>query len=199
MSEAISLQDEQDTRLWDPAAQAYATSAAPGNIVQRCEWNDGATPAPNGIALGNLATLAAITGDLRFAARVDELEQGIPAELFQHPSHYCATLLGGLRIVSGWPVCGVVVEPASRQLPAELWALWRGYHPLTTTLWSSLGTDKVPFLRDKVAKVGHTAFFVCQNRSCSEPIVAVEGAVDLCSQASRFRVSAEIFSPGFAD
>jgi uncharacterized protein YyaL (SSP411 family) len=184
--QAVALQDEQDARLWVARTGSYATSAAPGNIVQLCEWSDGATPAPNGISLENLAILAAVTGEVRFATRVDELEQGIPAEVFQHPSLYCATLVSGLRVMTGSPVCGAVAAVNSRQPPPELWRVWQAYHPLTTTIWSSSGAEVAPFMRDKVAKQGYTAFFLCQNRSCSEPIVDVEAAVDLCSQASRF-------------
>lgn len=185
LAEAVSLQDEQHNRLWVARAKAYAMSAAPGNIVQMCEWSDGATPAPNGVSLQNVAILGALTGEPRFAQWGAELGRGIPGEAFNHPSLYCATLQGALLRMSGSPICAVV-GAAHDDPPEEVWRLWREYLPLVTVIWSAAGTEVAPIMRDKHGRGGVPTFFLCQNQSCREPVVDVEAAVDLCSQASSF-------------
>ncbi len=186
LERAAALQREQDARLWSAERRAYVTSAAPGLIVQLCEWVDGATPSPNGISVNNLRTLAETLGDSDFASRAMELELGAPTELFALPMLYMSTLRGSLLRQVGASTCTVVTIERGDAPPAEVRALWSRYLPFTTVIWAKKGTPNPKMLESRPPLGDKPTMYVCRRSSCFEPTLDVESAVRVCSQVSLF-------------
>ena len=185
---AMAIQDEQHERLWSPSVRAYVASRSLSNIVDIREWEDGATPSPNGVSLDNLLALGAVTGEQRFSERAEALEGGIPTEITAHPSAYSRTLAAVVSRLTGSQVC--VVSPSSLEgplPPPELRDLWRRFLPLTTLLWRAPGSEPLGIVSDKGPVEGQSAFYVCENKTCRNPVVDVDGAVEVCLQASKVR------------
>ncbi len=181
---AAQLQDEQDSRLWNPERSAYISSASEGLIVKLCEWIDGATPSPNGVSLANLYVLAAVTGEPRFAARASELELGVPTESFGLPMVYMSTMRAVAMRLAGVATCSVV-EKGSRDVPPKFaFQLWSKPMPFAVVLWAKNGA-KVPKMLESKAPLGdNPTIVVCRGSTCFEPTLDVEDAGRLCSAVS---------------
>lgn len=173
LGQAMQLQDEQHDRLWLADRKAYASSAVPGNIVQLCEWIDGACPSPNGVSLNNLLALAALTGEERFNQRAQALEEGIPQEIVNNASQYCSTLKAIAGRMRGLQVCAVVSADQGREPPEEVFDLWRQYVPYTSVAWCSEGAVCGSILEGKQPLKGATTWYICQNQTCSAPQASV--------------------------
>jgi uncharacterized protein YyaL (SSP411 family) len=181
---AVSLSDEQHRVLWLDQASAYASSARPGNITRKCEWDDGATPAPNAIALGNLLIIEALTGESRFADWAARLESGAPEELAKLPMAYSSLLVAVMTRAVGVRVVAVIEADATEAPPAQAFELWRGYHPFTWVAWTRGGSKPAAVTLNKLPEGGKTTFFVCHNRSCSTPMLELKRVVEVCFAGS---------------
>ena len=181
---AAALQREQDKYLWSGERRAYVSSAAPGLIVQVCEWVDGAAPSPNGIALTNLLVLAEVTGDPSFAYRAQLLEQGIPSEASTIPMLYMSTLNSILLRMAGCASVSVVAPKLASTPPSEVKALWSRFLPFGTVVWGRSGSKNAKMLESRGALGDKATMYVCRHSACQEPTVDVETAVRLCSTTS---------------
>lgn len=181
LERAVLLQDEQDRRLWSTTHRAYRASASEGLIVEVCEWSDGATPSPNGISLSNLAFLAELTAQDRFASRAAELESGIPAEVLSYPAQFCSTLRA-VMLRKAQPSACVAVLPQGATFPnQEVFALWGAYLPYSVAVWGVEGHQEPGVFAGRSAIGGRAAFYVCRGHSCGQPTVDVTEAVRGCS------------------
>ncbi len=179
---AAQLHDEQDARFWSADLQAYLSSAAPGIVVRGAEWIDGATPAPNGIALSNLRFLTELTAEPRFASRARSLEEGAPPEIESQPLLFTSTLNGVLLRRVGPSVC-VIAAPENRdEAPREAFAIWSRFLPFTRVVWQAAQGKIVAMLGGKGPTNGAATLYICRNQTCSQPTVDVEWAVRLCSE-----------------
>lgn len=87
-----ALQAAQDAHCWDASAGAYHGSPATDLIVRQTTFEDGALPAPNAIAAGNLHRLYALTHDTAYATRRDQLLAAYAARVPQAPMAYLSSL-----------------------------------------------------------------------------------------------------------
>jgi uncharacterized protein YyaL (SSP411 family) len=179
---ATQLQDEQDGRFWSADLQAYIASANPGILVRGAEWADGATPAPNGIALGNLHFLAELTAEPRFASRARSLEEGAPSEISAQPLLFTSTLTAILLRRVGPLACGIAAPERRHEPPREAFAIWSRFLPFTRVVWQALHGKSVAMLEGRPPTSGAATFYICRHHSCFEPTVDVEWAVRLCSE-----------------
>jgi uncharacterized protein YyaL (SSP411 family) len=181
LNAAVDLADEQHRVLWLAESGAYASSARPGNITRRCEWEDGATPSANSISLSNLIALEALTAEARFAERSELLERGAPSEVAQIPMAYCSLLMAVMSRKVGVSLVQVVGAEQRDTPEPEVFDLWRRYLPFTRVVWSRIGVEQATIIRDKLAQSGKTTFFVCRNRACSPAMLELERVVEVCS------------------
>lgn len=186
LERAAALQDEQDRRLWSDHHKAYLSSASEGLIVQVCEWSDGATPAPNGVALSNLAFLAELTGEERFARRGAELESGVPVELQGYPAQFCSTLRGVMLRRSPPSVCVAIVPSGAPETAVEVKQLWSAYLPFTLAVAGAEGSNEPKLFAGRGCQGGKVTMYACRGQSCQQPTVEVGAAVDVCSAGTSF-------------
>lgn len=181
---AVALQREQDKYLWSGERRAYVSSSASGLIAQVCEWVDGATPSPNGVALSNLLFLEAVTGDPALAMRAELLEQGVPEEATSVPMLYMSTVNGALLRMAGAASCCVVPPTHDTQPPKEVQLMWERFVPFATLVWAKKGARGVKILESRGGLGDKASIYVCRRSSCEEPTVDVEAAVRLCSRTA---------------
>ncbi len=179
---AAQLQDEQDARFWNADLQAYLSSANPGILVRGAEWTDGATPAPNGIALGNLHFLDELTAEPRFASRARSLEEGAPSEIEGQPILFTSTLSAILLRRAGPSACVIAAPERRDEPPREAFALWSRFLPFTRIVWQAPRGRTVAMIEGRPSINGAATFYICRHHSCFEPTVDVEWAVRLCSE-----------------
>jgi uncharacterized protein YyaL (SSP411 family) len=188
LSHAVRLQDEQHQRLWSDEHSAYVTSAQAALIISQCEWDDGATPSPNGISLMNLLELSQFTGEERFEARLEMLLQGIPASVTSFPSAYPSTVLAVWSRRRGCATISVHTQQTKPHPGSEVWGLWSRFLPLVRVLWgASASKIKLQDGREGGAFSGDESplFYPCKGRVCFEPTVDVEVALRLCSPSEQ--------------
>lgn len=181
---ASALQREQEKYLWSGERRAYVSSAAEGLIVQVCEWVDGATPAPNGVAFLNLMTLSELTADPAFELRAQALEQGIPTEAYGIPMLYMTALQGAILRNVGARSCCVVGGAADKGVPPAVRELWGRFLPFTTLVWGGLTGERLKMLESRGGVGDKALMYVCRQSSCQQPTVDVEEAARLCSEVS---------------
>jgi uncharacterized protein YyaL (SSP411 family) len=183
LTAALRLHEEQDARLWSSEHKAYVTSAQKGLIVSVCDWDDGATPSPNGIALMNLLWIAQLTGEARWDERLEALVEGVPAAVMSVPMAYTSTVTALWARGAGLSTVSVLAASATEKEEPErdVFALWRHFLPLTAVSWGE-ASAKVPGV-PPTASQGR--FYVCKGRVCLEPTVEVEAVLRLCSVAKK--------------
>ena len=167
---AMRLQDEQDRRLWSAENCAYRTSASEGLIVEVCEWSDGATPSPNGISLSNLIWLSELSGEARYAQRVDEMVRGVPKDIISSPAHFCSTLRG--LMLRSAPPSTVVVASAPKgggEAAAQRAQLAELYVPFTSIVWKPHSAQDLSLFQGRESRNDADTYYVCVGHRCSAP------------------------------
>ncbi len=95
--EALSLADEQEQRLGDPAGGYFVAAASDELPFRSKEIFDGALPSGNGIAVQNLLRLAEVSGDRQWLERAHESIGSFSALLEQRPEAVKTLLVGSHR------------------------------------------------------------------------------------------------------
>ncbi len=95
--EALSLAEEQEQRLGDPAGGYYVAAASDELPFRSKEIFDGALPSGNGIAVQNLLRLTEVSGDRQWLERAHESIGSFSALLEQRPAAVKTLLVASHR------------------------------------------------------------------------------------------------------
>jgi uncharacterized protein len=159
---AVDLQAEFDQQLWSPEGGYYSASASDERLlVQERPFQDNATPAPNGVAIANLARLALLSEDLRY---LDQAEQGLKAfgGVMEQLPRACPSLFIGL---DGFRHSTLIRTQAERIGP-----LSQTYLPTAVFAVEQALPDD-------------TVGLVCQGLTCHEPARSLEQLISQISQS----------------
>ncbi len=111
LTDAITIQQEFDRRLWDESAGGYYNSspeAAPDLLIREKAYMDSAIPSANGIAIANLVKISLLTDNLAYR---EQAEQGLCAfaTIMERSPQACPTLFMALD----WFLNGNLVKTRS--------------------------------------------------------------------------------------
>jgi hypothetical protein len=128
---AADLQEAMETNCRVPGRSGYVMCARAGDtpLCEIEEDHDGAEPAANHLAAGNLLRLAALRGHDRWSRRADELLAGIASSVLSHPFAAPVALAasdsrerGILRVeIHGEPDPALAAAIAASLLPGAVW------------------------------------------------------------------------------
>jgi uncharacterized protein YyaL (SSP411 family) len=178
--EATSLSEVLLEEFWDNEAGGfYFTGKSHEALISRTkDPHDSSTPSGNSVAVMALLRLAKITG------RADLLEKATTTlELFgglmSSSPMASAQMLIGLDFLLGpvqeFAVIGPKDASATRQALGEI---RRGFLPNKVLAWAedakAAQTADLPLLQGK-KPAGDVTIYICQNYTCREPIVGLEG------------------------
>ncbi|NEP16762.1 MAG: thioredoxin domain-containing protein [Leptolyngbya sp. SIO4C1] len=150
LEHAIALQSEFDQWLWSEADSGYyntASDASDSLLVRERSYQDSATPAANGIAIGNLVRLFLLAENLQYFDRAEQALRSF----------------------------GTIMERAPRACPSLFQALDWWQHPtLVRTSAAQMPTILEQYLPTAVVKLepdlpAGAVGLVCQGLSCQEP------------------------------
>jgi len=92
---AIKLQAQEDSLFWDSSEHGYfyAQENAPGVILRKKDYTDGAIPSANGVTALNLLRLHSQTSEQKYLDRAKELLVALSGLIEQFPAAAVSTLL----------------------------------------------------------------------------------------------------------
>ena len=161
-----------DAHFHDPDGGGYFQSGADcaDLIVRPKTAQDGAVPCGNGVMLGVLAELAAITGDDAYRRRAEETMNAFTAQSKTYPAAACTFLNGVERLLE--PLEIVVVGAADDSDAAALAGRVHGASLPGRVLTVIDGGARLPEGHPAAGKTsvgGRAAAYVCRGRTCSPP------------------------------
>ena len=180
LARAEAWVERLDEHFWDPAAGGYFLTAddTEALIVRTKNAHDSAVPSGNGVMLGALARLHALTGKAAYRERGEALARAFAGEL-QRNIFPLATLLNGNELLQRAQQIVVVGPDAPRQDPG-VQALLAVIHGtcLPNRVLQVIGPDETlpeghP-ARGKGRVEGRATVYVCQGQTCSLPITDPE-------------------------
>jgi uncharacterized protein YyaL (SSP411 family) len=159
--------------FWDPEEGGFLTSGRDGEqlVTAAKDLLDNATPAANSSAAVALARLAAITGDHRYLAPVEQLVRRLGPVLEQHPNAF-GHLLQAVELLAG--VTEVVV---TGDRPDLLAAARGGFRPEIVLAWGEPYDSPLWEGRTDPAQAGLA--FVCHDYLCEAPVAEPDGLLAL--------------------
>ncbi|MDE3156083.1 MAG: thioredoxin domain-containing protein [Acidobacteriota bacterium] len=191
---AIALQEGLDARFWDEAAGGwFATSGTDESVLLRLkEEYDGAEPAASSVAVVNLLTLWRLTGEARYAERVERT-----LALFAHRlTRQARAVPMMLSALSAWHareageeivIVGARTSPATLALQAEVAASYRPFSvelPVDPAATQARIGRLLPFVAAMQPVDGRPAAYVCRQFACRQPVDTPEALGDLLAGAS---------------
>ena len=182
--EAQSLTEAMLERYWDPEAGGFFTTGA-GNeslVSRKKPTYDGATPSGNSQAARVLARLYAMTGEGRYADRLEAMAVGFGVILAKAPV-MMSGFVGALDWLARHQAVGVVGEGAAAAALAR--SVWEG-PPGPTVMMRAPGADDslVPQLQGKTTLEGAPAAYVCHGFACSAPVTTPEALRALLAEGA---------------
>ncbi len=180
LAQALELQRIMDRDFLDTDGGGYFLSPDrdPGLPARPKELYDGPVPSANSTALGNLLTLARLTGDKAHAERAQALTEHFGGNVAEQPTAYCHFLTALSRTLA--PSADVVVAgtPGAPDTEALLSALRpRSLAGLRLQLRApddALLPELAPFTAPLTPQGGKAAAYVCRNFSCEKPVTSVD-------------------------
>ncbi len=160
LQQAIAIQAEFDRDFWDALSGGYFNTTSESSqylLVRERNYQDNATPSPNGTAIANLVRIASITGKLDYLDRAE-----LALKRFGH-------------VITNSPVA----------CPSLIAAFdWFRNHTLVRAnpdLYQQLNREYLPnvtLIAEKVFRNSDAIALVCQGFSCLEPAIDP----DICKQ-----------------
>ena len=179
---AMELQTRQDALFWDEASAGWfaTTDADPSVLLRVKEDYDGAEPSASSVTVGNLLTLAHLTGDTsittklertlgRFGNRLNQAARIVPMMM--------ASLVGYHAAPTQVVILGDPTADDTRALERVVAA---HYLPFAVRLMVAIGeaqqriAERLPFVGSMRRIDGRATAYVCQNFACQEPVAAPE-------------------------
>jgi uncharacterized protein YyaL (SSP411 family) len=187
---AIDLQQEQDARFWDQEGGGwYSTTGADPSVLLRLKDDyDGAEPAAGSVTAWNLTALAALTGDVGLAARL-EATLGAGADALTGHGRGVPMLAAAL---SAWHAPKTQIVVAGDPEDAATAALWREvnrrYLPFAVAVPAIPAHREaleaaLPWTAPLMARAGRPTAYVCREFACQLPVESPEALTALIEEA----------------
>ena len=177
---AMALQMRQDELFWDDETAGWfsTTDEDPTVLLRIQEGYDGAEPSASSVSVGNLLTLAHLTGDAstetklertlgRYGRRMGQAARGLPMML--------ASLVGFHAAPAQVVILGESGADDTRALERVVAA---HYLPFAVRLTVATGevqqrvAARLPFVGSMRCIDGRATAYVCTNFTCKEPVTA---------------------------
>ncbi len=179
LSEALALQKTMDALFWDDAAGGYfsTTGDDPSLLLRMKEDYDGAEPAPNSVAAGNLLRLHRLLGDAAFLTRAQALFSS-QRRLLERVPEAAPLLLAALEETLLPPLHLVIVGLPESECEATrvlLREARRPFLPHLALLLFTPGTvpdlfgNQASFYASLRGENGKASAFLCENFACQLP------------------------------
>lgn len=175
---AVDLQGAMDGRFLDQEHGGYF-SVAPGAqdiLLRMKEDYDGAEPSPNSIAAQNLAKLAQLTGQEKYAREAGRT-LAVFGERVKDTPTAMPRLLCAVEAAQGKPRQIVIAgQPNAADTKALLQEVAQSYQPDTVLLLADGGPgqqwlgERLEFLQTMGPIGGKAAAYVCENFACQLPV-----------------------------
>ena len=172
--EARAMTEAMLERYWDEAAGGFFTTGADNEalISRKKPTYDGATPSGNSHASRVLARLYALTGEGRYADRLEAMSVAFGVIVTRAPV-MMSGFVGALDWLDRHEAVGVVGEGAAAEALAR--AVWEGAPgPTVVMRGSGDGESVVPQLQGKILVGGAPAAYVCHGFACRPPVTTPE-------------------------
>jgi uncharacterized protein YyaL (SSP411 family) len=187
LEEALRLNRYLREHFSDDNGTGFFTTSDAGDrlIVRKKEVYDGAIPSANSVMLKNLVLLGHLTGDPLYEEQAGSLAGGLAGLIRKSPSAY-SVFLCGLDYLLG-PAIDVVIagrdaDPVTREM---IRSIHRTYLPSLSLHFRNvlLAADPLdslaPFTRTMIARDGKTTAYVCNGRTCTEPVTTTDALREL--------------------
>ena len=152
-------------------------------IARQKDIHDNATPSGSGLAATALLRLGALTGRADLTQAGKEALEAIQSVLEREPAA-CGQSLIALDFLLGTVTeFAVIAGPDSAVTRAVLDTISSKFRPRkvvapATPEQSALLAGKVALLANRPLREGQTTTYVCENGTCSEPLIGIEGWED---------------------
>ena len=175
LAAAREVVDELIDRFWDVDQGGFFMTPADGEplLARLKDYDDGALPSGNAVALLCLLRLSRLTGDATLDEYASRLMASAAPRVSRYPSGYTGLLIG-LEFLECGPTEVVLSGPSGSDVGrGMLEALRREYLPGTVVLRVSEDTTDLesvaPFVRDFEMESGNMLAYVCRDHICSQP------------------------------
>jgi uncharacterized protein len=176
---ALELQRRQDELFWDDSAGGWfaTTGSDPSVIIRMKEEYDGAEPSATSVAALNLMTLAHLTGDARWRAKVERTFQGAAARV-TGAGRSVPMLMAGLSMWhAGVQQVAVVGEAGAADREQLERVIASRYLPFAVVVPVAPGERQqriaavAPFVAAMRAIDGRATAYVCRDFACQAPVI----------------------------
>ncbi len=181
LKKAIELNDLLLKEFWDNKNGGfYFTSTKSENLlVRQKEIYDGAIPSGNSVALLNLLRLSRFTGNADYEQKASELIDYFSGNIVKTPSVF-TQFLNSLDFYFG-PSEEIVITCQTKEdaVNKALEYLRNIFKPNKVVVLSLLNESRetnktIPFVKDMTLIKGKTAFYVCRNFICNQPVSSLD-------------------------
>jgi uncharacterized protein YyaL (SSP411 family) len=171
---ALTLTDKMVDEFWDDEGGGFFYNGRSGEklIVRSKDYFDNATPSGNSVAAEALLRLSVLTGNEDYRRKAVNVLRLVRDAVERYPSAF-GYALGAIDFYLSTPKEIVVVGEAEQARPL-LREVWKRYLPNKAV---ALSTDVdetaarlVPLLRERTARGGRAAAYVCENYTCLQPV-----------------------------
>ena len=137
---------------------------------------DGALPSANSVAALNLLRLGRMTGDVALEQEADRLISSLAGQAAQHPIAHSHFLMALDFMIGPSQEMVIAAEYEDADAAEMLTSVRRAFLPSKVLLFKTGGArgDRLAMLAPFAAKItpldGRTAFYLCQNYACRNPV-----------------------------
>jgi uncharacterized protein YyaL (SSP411 family) len=190
LEETLPLTHYLNRHFTDRNGSGFFTTSDEGDslIVRKKEVYDGAIPSGNSVMLGNLVLLGHLTGDPLHEEQASLLADGFAGIIRRSPSAYSAYLCSLDQLLG--PATDIVIagestDPAVREM---IRVVHDTYHPSVTlhlrqnSLAAGPLNNLAPFTRTMTALEGKATAYVCNGRTCLDPVTTADALRELLNE-----------------
>lgn len=191
---AQALQDSQDKLLWDAKNGGYFFSIKddPSLLVRQKEFDEGAIPAGNGVALLNLLQLYNFTFQRNYQEKAKQLMKAASGFVSRSPFRFAQTLIGldyyldrskEVAIIGAEDVTGsqaILRFFHQTFLPNKVLAL--------TSPDIAAKRNALPLLQKKKMIDDKTTVYVCEDKLCKQPTTELKEVMELMNDIRAYEL-----------
>jgi uncharacterized protein YyaL (SSP411 family) len=185
LQEALTLTDIALTYFWDNEADGFFQTAHDGEELpaRQKDFQDGAIPSGNSVALSNLLRLARMTGRIELEEKGRRLTEAFAAAVAQTPSAYTHFLQAAAGLFNPASEIVIVGDPEAANTKKMIKTLWTLYEPNSVMLFKNSHDPEeglsgiAPFTKDHAPLRGQATAYVCTDFRCELPTTDVNEAV----------------------
>lgn len=171
---AKTLQSIQDELFWDEKDAAYFTASKKEKnlIARKKDHSDGALPAGNSMAAGNLLRFYHYFFEEKYEAQAKEIFECFASDFSRVPSAYAMALTAFAWLVR--PVQEIAIVASATSLGQEFVCFFqKNFHPrkvLAYTAAQETVSPSIPLLEGKKTDGGNALVYVCEEKTCLHPV-----------------------------